>query len=391
MYDRITSLIRRSIPAILWTIICSIICYADDQTNKTVGNVHDLNVMTEGLTTLPEDYYFQVEAVSREEEKYWKKIDFHGFFAITSPIHGRDDESQQPSSKLLDENELTLWLGKRITKKLSFDSEIEIKKGFRKYEMEKFEFDYEIMEELLIFRIGKFKYPLGIERFVESAPLNKLIDRPLPSIRVVPGTYSDIGVMFYGSILFPNNTKLKYEFAVTNGLEGPDSEGVQHLWDNNSNKALGGRLGYECLPGLEIGSSYSRGKYDKDNKLDIDFLGLDIQFKKGNMEVRGEYITGQVEQEEEAGGDFSRNGYYLQISYKYPFNLNYLRYMEGALRFDSVDPNRDITDGNEADRVAIGINYSPIEHVELKFEYEVENEPGEEIHGKSFIQAIVRW
>jgi hypothetical protein len=197
--------------------------------------------------------------------------------------------------------------------------------------------------------------------------------------------------MFYGSLLLPYNTKLKYEFAVTNGLAGPDTEDVQQLWDNNKSKSVGGRLGYECLPGLEIGSSYSWGKYDNDDKLDIDFLGVDIQFKRGNVEVRGEYITGRVEQEEEDGGDYFRNGYYLQTSYKYPFDLNYLRYLEGVIRFDSVDPNRDITDGNEADRVAIGINYSPTNHVVFKFEYEVENEPGEKIHGKSFVQAIIRW
>ena len=61
------------------------------------------------------------------------------------------------------------------------------------------------------------------------------------------------------------------------------------------------------------------------------------------------------------------------------------------IRFDSVDPNRDVTDGNEADRTAFGINYSPIDHVEFKFEYEIENEPEEPIHGKSFVQAIIRW
>ena len=72
-------------------------------------------------------------------------------------------------------------------------------------------------------------------------------------------------------------------------------------------------------------------------------------------------------------------------------NLNYVRYLEGVLRFDSADPNRNITDGNEADRVAIGMNYFPTNHVELKFEYEIENEPGEGIHGKSFVQAIFRW
>ena len=367
-------------------------CYAEDRANKAATNMEDSPAVSKEETNiLPEDYNFNIESVAAEKAEDWKKFEFHGFFAVTSPVQGRDDESQQPSSKFLDENELTLWMGKQISKKLSFDTEVEIKKGFQKYELEKFEFDYEIMERLLVFRIGKFKYPFGIERLVEAAPLNKLVDRPLPSIRVIPGTYSDIGGMFYGFISLPNNTKVKYEFAVTNGLEGPDPKDVQQLWDNNSNKALGGRLGYECLPGLEIGGSYSRGKYDEDNKLDIDFLGVDIQFKRGNLEVRGEYITGQVEQEEADGGDYLRNGYYLQSSYKYPFHLNYLRYLEGVFRFDSVDPNRDVTDGNEADRIAIGMNYSPMDHLEFKFEYEIENEPGEEIHWKTFVQAIFRW
>lgn len=368
------------------------ICYAGDRANNSSTDMTDSPAVSKEETNiLPEDYNFNIESFAAEKVEHWKRFDFHGFFAVTSPIHGRDDETQQPSSKFLDENELTLWVGKQISKKLSFDTEVEIKKGFRKYELEKFEFDYEIMEKLLVFRIGKFKYPFGIEKLVEAAPLNKLVDRPLPSIRVIPGTYSDIGGMFSGFISLPNNTKVKYEFAVTNGLEGPDPKDVQQLWDNNSNKALGGRLGYECLPGLEIGGSYSRGKYDEDNKLDIDFLGVDIQFKRGNLGVRGEYITGHVEQEEADGGDYLRNGYYLQTSYKYPFHLNYLRYLEGVFRFDSVDPNRDVTDGNEADRISIGMNYSPMDHVEFKFEYEIENEPGERVHGKSFVQAIFRW
>ena len=166
---------------------------------------------------------------------------------------------------------------------------------------------------------------------------------------------------------------------------------MQQLWDNNRDKAIGGRLGYECLPGLEIGGSYSRGKYDEDNELNLDFLGADIQFKRGTLEVRGEYITSHVEQETIHGGDYSRNGYYLQTSYKYPFNLDYLRYLEGVIRFDSVDPNRNVSDGEEADRVALGINYYLNEHLEFKFEYEIENEPGVEIHSKSFVQAIFRW
>lgn len=371
------------------------ICPAENRANnQDITNTTNSDNIPEAETpALPEDYSFDTASVSIETEtpKDWKSFDFHGFFGITSPVEGRDDDSQQPSSKFLDQNELTLWIGKQLSKKVSFHSEIEIKKGFTQYELEIFKFDYEIVDKYLVVSIGKFKYPLGIERFAEAATSNKLVDRPLPSIRIIPGTYSDIGGMFHGSVPLPFDTKLKYEIAVANGLEGPDPEDVQHLWDNNRNKAIGGRLGYEFLPKLEVGCSYARGKYDEDNQRDIDFLVADIQYTRGNLEVRGEYITSRVEQEKTDGGNYHRNGYYLQTSYKYPFHLDYLRYLEGVVRFDSVDPNRDITDGEEADRFALGINYYLNEHLEFKFEYLIENEPGEEIHSKSFVQGILRW
>lgn len=372
----------------LWCVTC----YAGDKPDATTVPVRGTEGETEGKEPLfPEDYFFDITSVQAWPEEDRKPFQFHGFFEVSSPVHGSDDESQQSSSQFLKDNELTLWLGKQISRKLSFSSEIEIKDGFETYELERCEFDYDIIGNMLIFRLGKFKYPVGIERFAEAAPLNKLIDRPFPSIRIIPGTYSDIGGMLHGAIPLPHDTKLKYELALSNGLAGPDHEDVQQLWDNNRNKAIGGRLGFEIIPGLEIGSSYARGKYDKDNRLSIDFLGADIQFKKGNLEVCGEYITSHVEQNSVDGGDYNRDGYYFQVSYQYPFHLNYIKYLEGVFRFDSVDPNRNITDGNEADRIAIGINYSPSEHLILKLEYETENEPGEEIHGKSFVQAIFRW
>ena len=177
---------------------------------------------------------------------------------------------------------------------------------------------------------------------------------------------------------------------MTNGLEGPDSKDVQQLWDNNSNKAIGGRLGYECLPGLEIGGSYSRQKYDEDNQLDIDFLGADIQFKRGNLELRGEYIVSNVDRATVDGGNFDRNGYYLQASYKYPFDLNYVKSLEGVIRFASLDDSNSIN-REEENRTSIGVNYFPIEHVTIKFEYEFDQESGQELYGKSFVQAIFKW
>ena len=383
-------------PYYLFVLICCIslpvLCLAEGTDTKTATDASSsVNLPEKETDAMPEDFIFNAGAISEEPKDSWKKWEFHGFFESTTPLHGRDEESQQPSVKFLKENELTLWLGKRITRNLSFASEVEIVEGFQKYGLESCALDYEIVNEWLILRAGKFKYPLGIERFVEDGPLDKLVDRPMPSIRIIPGTYSDIGGMLHGTIPMPFDTKMKYELALTNGLEGPNHEDVQQLWDNNSNKAIGGRLGYEFLKGLEIGGSYSRGKYDEDNKYDIDFLATDIQFKRGNLEARGEYITSHVEQSELDGGDYSRSGYYLQTSYKYPVDINYFRYVEGVIRFDSIDPNRDVTGIKESDRVAFGLNYSPLERVEFKFEQMLEKEPGELVHGKSFVQAIFRW
>ncbi len=370
-------------------IFFACIVYAERDEKEVVPSAPS-SLRKERRSFFPQDFYFDVDAIPLEKDD-GKKFEFHGFFAITSPVKGRDDDSQQPYSKFLEGNELVLWFGKRITKKLSFVSELEIEEGFNKFELETFHFNYEIVSDVLQLRAGRFLYPFGIERFAEESPFNKLVDRPLPSIRIIPGTYSDNGGMFFGTLPFFLNTRFKYEFAITTGLNGPEPNDVQKLWDNNSSKTLGGRIALECFPGFEVGGSYSRGKYDENNKRDIDFLGADFQLKRGNLEIRGEYITSRVEQKAEDGGNYYRNGYYIQTAYRYPFDLDYLKYLEGVLRFDSVDPNKDITDGNEADRIAFGINYSPIKQVIFKFEYAVENEPGEGIHGKSFVQAIVKW
>ena len=96
-------------------------CYAKDQDNKVTTNITDSSNVSEAETpALLEDYYFNIESVSMETEipKDWKRFDFHGFFGVTSPVKGRDDDSQQPSSRFLDENEATLWIGKRISKKV---------------------------------------------------------------------------------------------------------------------------------------------------------------------------------------------------------------------------------------------------------------------------------
>jgi hypothetical protein len=340
---------------------------------------------------LPEEFVFDVDEVKLEKPRLLRP-EVHGYLSVGAPFSEGLDETEKGSSQVFKQTELTIWAGVQIFKNLSFDTELEIEDGFEKFEIEKFELDWNVFNERCVLRIGKFYYPFGIERLVESAPYNKLIDRPNPSIKIIPGTYSDVGLELYGTVPFFYKTKFKYELAVTNGLSSPEKKGEQEwLDDNNDNKTLGGRLGLELLPGLEIGGSYSTGKYDDDEKFRMDFAGADASFRKGGFEIRGEYIRSNVERSTSAGGSFDREGYYFQTSYKYAPEINYVKYVEFVGRFDSVDPDDLITDESDADRIAFGINYSPVNHTMLKLEYEMENEAKEDRENKGFIQVIFSW
>lgn len=336
--------------------------------------------------TTPQDYFFDIEAIHTEEVRKW--FEFHGAISQTVLVDGRDDKTQRDTTKFFDQTSLTLWLGVNILDTLSFTAEIDVENGFE-VEAERGHFNWSVLGDLLTVRAGKFVYPFGIERFQYSEPFNKLVDRPSPMLRIVPGLYTDVGVEFLGTIPLPHIEALKYAFAVTNGLDSFDDGGEQEdLADNNSDKQVGGRLALALLPGLEIGGSYLTGKYDGDGDSRLFLAGADAAYQWRGLEFRGEYVAGKVELDD--GRDFHREGYYLQTSYRHTFDLDYLKYLEGVVRFDSVDPRDDVLNDEDADRVAFGVNYSPIENLIIKFEYEINNQSrgGED---NVFFQAVWRW
>ncbi|MDO8137217.1 MAG: hypothetical protein Q6354_06210 [Candidatus Brocadiales bacterium] len=240
-----------------------------------------------------QDYYFDVEAVKMKKVQKW--LEFHGFVSMTDPLHGRDDPTQRKNVNFIDQTWITFWLGAHIYKTLSFTGEVDIENSFE-VEAEKGHFDWNVWGDRVSLRAGKFVYPFGIERLAYSAPFNKLVDRPSPSVRILPGTYSDVGLQFYGTLHPPHVHALKYELAVTNGLDHYNEEGKQEdLQDNNSNKQLGGRLALAPLSWIEIGGSYLTGKYDRHNHHRLYLAGADLRLQRGGLELRGEYMIGRVE------------------------------------------------------------------------------------------------
>ncbi len=156
-----------------------------------------------------DEYFFDVDEIKFEGPRLLKP-EFHGNISLGAPFAEGLDESEKGSSNVYNQTEVTLWFGVQILKNLSFVSELEIEDGFEVYEIERFALDWNIFNEKCVLRIGKFYYPFGIERLVENAVNNKLIDRPNPSIKIIPGTYSDEGLELYGDVPFLYKTRLKY-------------------------------------------------------------------------------------------------------------------------------------------------------------------------------------
>lgn len=263
-------------------------------------------------------------------------------------------------------------------------------------EVDQIVLDWRPFKEILKIRLGNSYFPFGIERMSYAPSHNKLVDRPSPFRRIIPGTYSDVGLFLSGSFFRDDGLGLKYELAITNGLEGPERSDRQEGGENNDNKNVGGRLGLVPMPGLELGFSYTVQEYDNHQKYQLDFWGTDLSFNKrissGEIDLRGEYLESHVEQSRMRGGNYRRHGWYFQTAYKHFYNRKLLDHLEYIVRYDSLDDNSNARNYRDVRRWALGINWSPIKNLRFKTEYEINDEKYHEIPNNGlFWQLEYHW
>jgi len=207
---------------------------------------------------------------------------------------------------------------------------------------------------------------------------------------------SDIGVGLQHTITFGNNKKIFIDVYATNGIaeeEHADDEPLddhgdeepvvdEHALelpelgfeatssDNNSNKAMGGRIAIALLPDIELGASYYTAKYDHDEELAFTAKGFDINWIGEYHILRGEYIQTDTDAfEEHEDGDlerisFDRNGWYLQSTFMLGKLFNTLHGTDLVVEY--AETNKIL----EAERWAYGINYWLDDRSVLKATYE---------------------
>jgi hypothetical protein len=362
-----------------------------------------------------------------------RHVDFHGHLATA--YYGFEERSVAPAASTsgslsdlypqssFDVTDLSLFVGIPIGSALYTVAEIEYEFGGEEIDLDQAFVEWDLQrEQRLAVRLGKFYAPFGIERFYQNAPRNPLVDRPSPYIHVVPGTYSETGVELLGGLglLEGPELALEYELALMNGL-GADlwdsARDARQVSDNNSSKALGGRLGLEIDRWLELGTSALVGDYDDSDEDRFRFLGADAQAKWGPLGLRAEYVYSHLELPDVVDalgtpcsdvrplcpglvppltaldGSMVRRGWYAEATWTTkPRAMRLIDELTWVLRYDVLDEDDSVTDLLDARRISAGLMLVPLPHFRMKLQYEITDEDAEEFDNNALLlEGSVDW
>jgi len=142
----------------------------------------------------------------------------------------------------------------------------------------------------------------------------ELLGGPAP---ILSTGYSDIGALLYGSIWLSGDDQLWYGGYAVNGRFGTGDIEWLDLWnnqeDNNSNKALGGRLVYSRGDNLTLGTSYQTGRFDPENRLRYQMTGFDVYYRIADRyNLRVEWVRNPVDSTERG---YTKTGWYAMLDF----------------------------------------------------------------------------
>jgi len=360
-------------------------------------------------------------------------VDFHGHLATA--YYGFEQRSLAPGSSTsgslsdlypqssFDVTDLSLFVGIPIGSSLYTVAEIEYEFGGEEVDLDQAFIEWDLQrEQRMALRLGKFYAPFGIERFYQNAPRNPLVDRPSPYIHIVPGTYSETGLELLGEVglLEGPELKLEYELALMNGFGEQlfdSARDARQVSDNNSSKAVGGRVGLEIDRWLELGTSAMVGDYDESNEDRYLFLGADARGKWGPFGLRGEYVYAHIDRPDlidangtpcsdasplcpglvlpftPLGGSLVRRGWYTEATWTLrPRISRLLDELVWVLRYDVLDEDDTVTDLLDARRISAGLMLVPVPHFRMKLQYEITDEDADEFDNNAFLlEGSVDW
>lgn len=376
---------------------------AQMEKNQTIQVEQKVAQLTEQIKKDIKEDEFSVDYVGRYDGPFGKGgvvIDNPSGFGQVSLGGYMDHEfaNFDDTDSTFDQHRWILNVGAQLGERLRFYSEYEIEhggpdannSGDGEAKVEQAYFDY-LIRDWVNFRGGAVLVPFGRTNIYHDSDLRDLTSRPIVARDVIPTTWTESGVGFFGEVNPAigdyEDLVINYEAYVINGLDdGFTDTGLgggrgSLSSDNNNNKAVVARTTFSPMLGQEVGLSGYYGKYNAAGDA-ITGGALDFLSVFGPLEFEGEYAYFDVDNP--AGSDVAENyqGYYLQANYHFwPEFLSNTFLGEkfdhptltlvGRYGWAEIDDDSDGTVGNnEQDRWTIGLNYRPVESWVFKTEYQ---------------------
>jgi hypothetical protein len=311
-------------------------------------------------------------------------------------------------------NPIFLW---ELTPKILFDSRLEIEPsgGGTNVNLVNAQISY-LLNDYIVLGVGEFFSPSNVfvERF-EPQWINKLPDRP---IGVYHGVLPNISVGAQVRGGFPiGPTRANYAFYVSNGptLNTFDARTAGTLdfnsyTDNNDDKAMGGRVGFLPIPGIEVGYGFETSKPGFQGTTFADVRALvqsvdleitrDSDLLKGRINLFAQYAWSKVDHavyDPDGSLGFGplpltakRDGGYAELAYRpTKIDSDFIRNLEMIFRWDHLSRDPSGFGDPEETRWTLGLNYWLSPSTVVKAAYEWDKPRGERNKNALFFQTAM--
>jgi hypothetical protein len=311
-------------------------------------------------------------------------------------------------------NPIFLW---ELTPKLLFDGRLEIEPsgGGTNVNLVNAQISY-LLNDYIALGVGEFFSPSNVfvERF-EPQWINKLPDRPLA---VYHGILPNISVGAQARGGFPiGPTRVDYAFYVSNGpvLNSFDARSAGTLdfnsyTDNNDNKAVGGRVGFLPIPGVEVGYGFETSKpgfqgtsFSRVQALvqSVDLeVTRDSDLLKGRINLFAQYAWSHVDHavyDPDGSLGFGplaftskQDGGYAELAYRpTKLDIDFLRNLEMIFRWDHLSRDPSGLGDPREERWTLGLNYWLSPSTVVKAAYEWDKPSGQRNRNALFFQTAM--
>lgn len=340
------------------------------------------------------------------------------------------NRARSANPSFFDQHRLVPFIYGDVSEHVKFAAEIEFEHG-EELSVEFATIDY-LINDAFNLRGGIVLLPVGKFNLLHDSPLRDLTERPLVDQRIIPSTFHQPGVGFYGTVYPSQLSQLNYEFYVTSGFTNafggqgnPDNtsnitatNGFRSArtsnteFDNNNGKAVTGRVAFSPILGVEIGGSGHFGAYDPGSTRPASIVAVDWTFQRGQWELIGESAWGYARDNNldvdgtPNGNPRRMQGYYIQMNYHFlpqwltklaPTHFRQdISTFTAVVRWEELHMAQDLAQPNVGDRqrLTLGLNFRPTEDTVFKtdFQYSPEEVRGNQrIHDTAFLASIATY